>query len=163
MLEQALQTASPPLVDSFIGEPKPFKIGDAVLLAVPLAIRDVLDDEKLLCRVVGVETAKDGTPRRFVLRCNAGVLEHKYPAGSLSDGSTNASGLNFTDTRRQGIPTVPLRTAVVAANAERRCGQPAAVRCGCKTCGPRCPCRQAGKACSRLCKGHKKNCMNWDD
>lgn len=133
------------------GEPKIFGVGDVVLLALPRGVHRGLQDNKLLCRIVNVSTYR-GEPSRFTLRCNAGILSGTYTPSELSAGSVCAAELNFTDTRRQGVPVVSLPTAAAAA-AEERSGKKAAPRCGCKkACGPRCPCRKAGVKCSRECK-----------
>lgn len=146
------------------GEPKNFSVGDAVLLALPRGVHRGLQDSKLLCRIVKV-TSYRGEPSRFTLRCNAGILNGTYTPSELSDGAVCAAELHFTDTQRQGVPVVPLATAVSAA-AEERGGKKAAPHCGCrKACGPRCPCRKAGVKCSRECKcmacrGH--SCDNYN-
>jgi hypothetical protein len=145
------------------GEPKDFQVGDAVLLALPRGVHSGLADSKLICRIVQINDYR-GTPSRFKLRCNTGLLKDTYTPSELSDGSAAAADLSFTDTQRQGIPTVTVKEAASAAAAQRRQGRPAQATCGCKSgCNARCPCRKNNRLCSRdcKCKAHKGSCENY--
>ena len=153
------------------GEPKPFGVGSVVLFGLPERVRSTCADPAVACRVVKVFYGRDGTtPSAWHLRTNWGVLAHggkpyRATPDEVCDGAICAGDLNFTGTQVQGQPLITISGVAAEMAKARMAGAPAPpLRCACKSgCGPRCPCRQAGKLCSRYCAGHSKNCTNWNE
>jgi hypothetical protein len=139
-------------------EAKEFTVGDCVMLVMAPGQTPKSQWNKLPCRVVKAHAG--GT---YTLRANPGLLPHRYPGHELVPAPQNEGDLNFTDTRVQGIPVLPVREAAAAEHAATRSGHKPAVTCGCRSgCNARCPCRKAGKTCGRDCKcpAKKSTCSN---
>lgn len=140
------------------GVDKDFQRGDLVYLRIPQGVpAPPCGPRKVLCRVLDVDNRG-----LLLLRCNAGVLDHRYPATDADVAPPMAvTRLVFEGLYQRGVPKVPIAAAVAA-----ECGGVAAVvQCRCrKGCGTRCKCRQKGQQCSRQCKcmcGQDSNCGNY--
>jgi hypothetical protein len=130
------------------GTPKDFCIGAAVLLKLPKCgkVGTTIDRNRITCRVVG--TTKPFGHIMYRLRCNAGVLDRTFPAGSLEMAPPkSAAELRFEGTAVEGVKKATTAEAVAA-----QAGGAATASCRCRgTCGVRCPCMKHGVVCSRSC------------
>ena len=126
-----------------------------VYLKLPADVRaGPLDPKKLVCRVMRVDGGRRSAPR-YILRCNAGVLNNPLPGDDLTAAPLEAAKtLDFPETDLRygldsGVPRITLR----AAAHSQHVGEPS-VRCNCrKPCSTnsRCACVKAGRVCSRHC------------
>ena len=141
------------------GEDRMYEVDAIVGLALPTAVRAALQPRFLNCRVVEVVKRGPKVPNR--LRCNAGVLDHVYPASELQTrGPREAAQLTFAAAAPwRDAPIVPVATASArASNAVH-------IRCACRGgCKPssKCVCRAAGTQCTRRChcKALARGCTN---
>lgn len=140
------------------GVDKDFQRGDLVYLRIPQGVPlPACGPRKVLCRVLDVDNRG-----LLLLRCNAGVLDHRYPAADADIAPPLAAErLTFEGLQRRGVPKVTISAAAAAECG----GVVAVVRCGCrKGCGTKCKCRLAGQQCSRQCKcvcGRGGSCENY--
>ena len=129
-----------------------FKKGDLVYLRIPPEDRTVLDDQRILCRVVDI-------PRedRYILQTKFGRLERQYHVGELNAVPTDSEGVGA---ELEGAPAViiPLRAAARKnSTADRR-----QVSCNCKgQCDTRhCACRKGERKCTQYCHKAEWQCSN---
>ena len=138
------------------GVDKDFQRGDLVNLRIPQGVPlPPCGPRKVLCRVLDVDNRG-----LLLLRCSAGVLDHRYPAADADTAPPQAADrLTFEGLHQRGVPKVS-----IAAAAAAECGGLAAY-CKCrKGCGARCTCKQKGWRCSRHCKcvcGRGGSCENY--
>lgn len=130
------------------GTPKDFCVGAAVLLKLPKCgkVGTTIDRNRITCRVVG--TTKPFGHIMYRLRCNAGVLDRTFPAGSLEMAPPKSAA----ELRFEGVAVEGVKKATPAEAVAAQAGGAATASCRCRgTCSTRCPCMKHGVVCSRNC------------